>query len=138
MATPGTLDFELVTPYRQVLKSEADEVICPGVQGEFGVLPGHAPLLAVLKVGVLAFRRGTDWQYVAVTWGYCEVANDRVSVFAETAEPAAEIDPQAAVRARDEAETRIRGLEPGTQEHALAMTELEKALAQLQTVRWRD
>jgi F-type H+-transporting ATPase subunit epsilon len=138
MATPGRLDFELVTPYRQVLKTEADEVVCPGVQGEFGVLPGHAPLLAVLKIGVLGFRRGGDWQYVAVTWGYCEVANDRVSVFAEAADPAAEIDPQVAVRARDEAEARLKALEPGSEAHALAMTDLERALAQLQTVRWRD
>ncbi len=137
MATAGTLDFELVTPYRRVHHLDADEVICPGVQGEFGILPGHAPLLARLKPGVLGFRQGADWRYVALTWGLCEVANDRVSVLVTTADPAEEIDPQAAARARDAAEAKLKALEPGTQEHAEVMTEFEKALAQLQTVRWK-
>ncbi len=138
MAAPGKLDFELVTPYRRVQHLEADEVICPGVEGEFGVLPGHAPLLARLKPGVLGFRQGAEWRYVALTWGLCEVHNDQVSVLASAADPAEEIDPQAAVKARDAAEARLKALEPGSGEHALAMTELEKAMAQLQTVRWRD
>ncbi|HWP35092.1 MAG TPA: F0F1 ATP synthase subunit epsilon [Thermodesulfobacteriota bacterium] len=132
------LDFELVTPYRQVFRLEVDEVVCPGVEGEFGVLPGHAPLLAVLKIGVLGFRRGSEWRYVAIAWGYCEVANDRVSVMAETAEPAEEIDPARAAAARDQAEARLKALSPGTDEYAQAMTELEKALARLQTVAWRS
>lgn len=138
MAAPGKLDFELVTPYRRVHHLDADEVICPGVEGEFGVLPGHAPLLANLKPGVLGFRQGSDWRYVALTWGLCEVANDRVSVLVTTADPAEEIDPQAAARARDAAEAKLKALDPASDEHALAMTELEKALAQLQTVRWKD
>ncbi|HEX7128139.1 MAG TPA: ATP synthase F1 subunit epsilon [Thermodesulfobacteriota bacterium] len=138
MATPGKLDFELVTPYRRVHHLDADEVICPGVHGEFGVLPGHAPLLARLKPGVLGFRQGTEWRYVALTWGLCEVANDRVSVLVTTADPAEEIDPQAAARARDAAEAKLKALEPGSAEAAEAQTELEKALAQLQTVRWQD
>jgi F-type H+-transporting ATPase subunit epsilon len=132
------LQFELVTPYRQVLRLEADEVICPGIEGEFGVLSGHAPLLAVLKIGVLGFRRGADWRYVAIAWGYCEVANDRVSVMAETAEPAEEIDAARVAQERDRTEARLRELTPGTEEHAVAMTELEKALARLQTVAWKD
>lgn len=131
------LDFELVTPSRQVFRLQVDEVICPGIEGEFGVLPGHAPFLSVLKIGVLGFRRGTDWRYVAIAWGYCEVANDRVSVMAETAEPAEEIDPAAAAQERDRVEARLKELTPGTEEHALAMTELEKALARLQTVAWK-
>jgi F-type H+-transporting ATPase subunit epsilon len=136
-ATPGKLDFELVTPYRQVVRLPVDEVVCPGVEGEFGVLPGHAPLLAVLKIGVLGYRVGGGWRYAAIEWGYCEVASDRVSVMAQTAAPAEEIDAAAAMRARDEAEARIKAREPGTEEHALAMTDLEKALSLLQTARWK-
>jgi F-type H+-transporting ATPase subunit epsilon len=136
VATPGRLEFELVTPYRQVLRTDADEVICPGVQGEFGVLPGHAPLMAVLKIGVLGFRRGSDWRWVSVAWGYCEVANDRVTVLAETAETAEEITAEQATRAREDAEARVRALKPGTSEHDMALTDLEKAFARLQTLRY--
>jgi F-type H+-transporting ATPase subunit epsilon len=136
MATAGRLDFELVTPYRQVLRTEADEVVCPGLEGEFGVLPGHAPLMAVLKIGVLGVRRGADWRWVSVAWGYCEVATDRVTVLAETAEPAEEIRLDEVTRAREEAEARLRSLEPGTTEHEVAATDLERALARLQTIRY--
>jgi F-type H+-transporting ATPase subunit epsilon len=136
MATAGALDFEVVTPYRRVLRTAADEVICPGAEGEFGVLPGHAPLMAVLKIGVLGFRRGADWRWISVAWGYCEVANDRVTVLAETAETVEEITAEQVTRDREDAEARIRALEPGSEEHQTALTDLERAFARLQTLRY--
>ena len=74
------LKLELVTPYRLVLSQEVDEVTAPGTLGEFGVLPGHTPLLTTLKVGELTYRQGHDLFHVAVNWGYVEVENDVVTV----------------------------------------------------------
>jgi F-type H+-transporting ATPase subunit epsilon len=81
-----------------------DEVIAPGSEGEFGVLPGHTPFLTTLKVGMLSYREGADWHHLAVDWGYAEVGADRVIVLAEGADRAAEIDISEARQAKERAE----------------------------------
>jgi F-type H+-transporting ATPase subunit epsilon len=94
------LQLLVVTPERKVVESEADEVELPGSEGYLGVLPGHTPLLTLLKTGVLSFRRSGRSQAYAVSSGFAEIAGDRVSVLADSAESAGEIDATAAERER--------------------------------------
>jgi F-type H+-transporting ATPase subunit epsilon len=93
VAEKGKMLLEIVAPSRQVVRSErVDEVIAPGSEGEFGVLAGHTPFLTTLKVGVLSYREGSEWHYLAVDWGYAEVGPNRVIILAEGADRAADID----------------------------------------------
>jgi F-type H+-transporting ATPase subunit epsilon len=93
VAEKGKMLLEIVAPSRQVVRSEhVDEVIAPGSEGEFGVLPGHTPFLATLKVGMLSYREGSEWHHLAVEWGYAEVGPERVIILAEGADRASEID----------------------------------------------
>jgi F-type H+-transporting ATPase subunit epsilon len=93
VAEKGKMLLEIVAPSRQVVRSEhVDEVIAPGSEGEFGVLPGHTPFLATLKVGMLSYREGSAWHHLAVEWGYAEVGPDRVVILAEGADRADDID----------------------------------------------
>jgi F-type H+-transporting ATPase subunit epsilon len=89
MATPATLLLEIVTPDHALVREEVDEVQLPGAEGYFGILPGHAPLLAMLKVGELWYRIGARKQHVPLTGGFVEVLPDRVTVLAEVAESGA-------------------------------------------------
>jgi F-type H+-transporting ATPase subunit epsilon len=93
VAEKGKMLLEIVAPSRQVVRSErVDEVVAPGSEGEFGVLPGHMSYLTTLKVGMLSYREGTQWHYLAVDWGYAEVVSDHVTILAEGADLAADID----------------------------------------------
>ncbi|HSB33476.1 MAG TPA: F0F1 ATP synthase subunit epsilon [Nitrospirota bacterium] len=105
VAEKGKMLLEIVAPSRQVVRSErVDEVIAPGSEGEFGVLPGHTPFLTTLKVGMLSFREGAQWHHLAVEWGYAEVGPDRVVILAEGADRASEIDLTEARLAKERAE----------------------------------
>ncbi len=88
MAIPAKLLLEIVTPDRAVVREEVDEVQVPGAEGYLGVLPGHAPLLAMLKVGELWYRIGQQKQQVPIAGGFVEVLPDRVTVLAEVAQSA--------------------------------------------------
>ncbi len=105
MPLPDHLTLEIVTPERAVVSEQIDEVQIPGAEGSFGVLPGHTPLLATLQVGELWYRRGQETSYVAVSFGFAEVQPDRVTILAQIAESAEEID---VTRAKD-AERRAKG-----------------------------
>jgi F-type H+-transporting ATPase subunit epsilon len=117
--------LEIVTPERQVFSEEVDSVVCPGVEGELGVLPHHAPLLTTLGVGELRIRRGGEEEFFAIAGGFLQVRPDKVVVMAETADMAAEIDIERAQEARREAE---RALAEGFEEPA----DLARARASLQ------
>jgi F-type H+-transporting ATPase subunit epsilon len=105
VAEKGKMLLEIVAPSRQVLRSErVDEVIAPGSEGEFGVLPGHTPFLTTLKIGMLSYRENTEWHHLAVEWGYAEVGPDRVVILAEGADRASEIDISEARLAKERAE----------------------------------
>ena len=105
VAEKGKMLLEIVAPSRQVVRSErVDEVIAPGSEGEFGVLPGHTPFLTTLKVGMLSYREGAQWHHLAVEWGYAEVGPDRVVILAEGADRASEIDLSEARLAKERAE----------------------------------
>jgi F-type H+-transporting ATPase subunit epsilon len=88
MALPTKLTLEIVTPDRALVREEVDEVVVPGSQGEFGVLPGHTPLLSTLKVGELWYRQGQEKHYMAIAFGFVEVLPDRVTVLAQVGERA--------------------------------------------------
>jgi F-type H+-transporting ATPase subunit epsilon len=112
MALPTKLTLEIVTPDRALLREEVDEVVVPGSQGEFGVLPGHTPLLATLKIGELWYRQGQEKHYLAIAFGFVEVLPDRVTVLAQVGERAQEIDVQRAERAKQRAEQRLAQAQP--------------------------
>jgi F-type H+-transporting ATPase subunit epsilon len=127
--------FELATPTRMLVSAEADEVVAPGVEGYFGVLPGHAAFLTTLGPGEVTYRSGQTEHRVAVTGGFAEVRAERVIILAENAERPEEIDRERAERARQRAEMRLQGKSPdGSQEEvdfARALTALARALTRL-------
>ena len=123
----GRIQLEVVTPERQVLGTEVDEITAPGALGYFGVLPGHTPFLTTLGMGELGYRIGNQWEYLAITWGYAEVLPNKVTLLAQTAEMAEEIDIERAERAQRRAEERLR--EWSTQ---AADVDFERASAALQ------
>src|SRR5262245_18924298 len=95
------LHLEVVTPSRLLLKEQVDEVQVPGKNGYLGILPGHAPLITELQIGELSYRQDKVSHQLSVAWGYCEVLPDQVTVLAETAERAEEIDEQRALAAKE-------------------------------------
>jgi F-type H+-transporting ATPase subunit epsilon len=103
------LKLELATPTRLVVSGEADEVVVPGSEGAFGVLPGHAPLLSLVGTGEVMYRTGRTEHYLAVSGGFAEVGPDHVTILTETAERPEEIDRDRAERARQRAEQRMAG-----------------------------
>jgi F-type H+-transporting ATPase subunit epsilon len=106
-ALPAHLTLEIVTPDRSVVTEKVDEVEVPGFDGYFGVQPGHTPMLVMLKVGELWYRKGSETYYVAIAFGFAEVLPDRVTILAELAERPHEIDVARAEAARRKAEERI-------------------------------
>jgi F-type H+-transporting ATPase subunit epsilon len=111
-ALPTHLTLEIVTPDRSVVAERVDEVQIPGAEGYFGVLPGHTPLLAMLKAGELWFRKGTEKYYLSIAFGFAEVLPDRVTILAEVAERADDIDVARAEAAKRRAEERIAKSSP--------------------------
>ncbi len=104
----GKILLEVVTPEKQLLSQQVDEVIAPGSEGEFGVLPGHCYFLSTLRIGELHYRVGDHTSHMAILWGYAEVTPDRVTVMAEIAEKAEDIDVGRAQSAVEQAEQRLR------------------------------
>src|SRR5678816_2586534 len=102
------LQLQVVTPERLVVETEADEVQLPGSEGYLGILPGHAALITLLKPGVLSYRRSGRSEAFAVSSGFAEVLEDRVSVLADLAESGNEIDARAAEQERSKAEEEMK------------------------------
>ena len=107
MALPTKLLLEIVTPDRAVVREEVDEIQLPGFEGYFGVLPGHTPLLAALKVGELWYRIGQEKRFLAIAGGFVEVLPAHVTVLAQLAERAEDIDVARAEAARKRAGERL-------------------------------
>ena len=102
------LSLVVVTPESKVVETEADEVQLPGSEGYLGILPGHTPLITLLKTGVLSYRGAGRSGALAVSAGFAEIANDRVSVLADSAEDAGQIDAARAERERAKAEEEMK------------------------------
>jgi len=127
----GKIKLEIVTPEKTVVSEEVNEVVLPGIEGEFGVLYGHIPFLTALKIGVLTYKQGEKEEHLAVSWGYAEVTEDSVKVLAETAERATEIDLNRAKLAKEEAEKMLTAGKEDL-EHEEAKVRLEKAVIRAQ------
>jgi len=122
----GKILLEIVTPDKLLLSKEVDEVICPGADGEFGVLPGHCQFLSSLRVGELQYRIGDETSYMSIMWGFVDVTPKRVTVLAEVAEKAEDIDIERAQAKVLEAEAKVAA--GGSREVIeAALTSLEKA-----------
>lgn len=93
---PEKLHLDIVTPERRVVSRELDEVVLPGVEGSFGVLPGHAPMLTALSAGVAESKDGGKSEYFSISTGFVQVMPDKVTVLANTCERAEEIDAERA------------------------------------------
>ena len=131
MALPTSLTLEIVTPDRAVAFEEVDEVVIPGAEGYFGVLPGHTPLLSTLKVGQLAYRKDRETFYLSVAFGFAEVLPDRVTILADTAERAEDIDVARAEMKKRLAEEQLTR-PVADMDFERARISLIKALARLQ------
>jgi len=103
-----TFQLEIVTPEKMVVRDTAEEMQIPGKNGYLGILPGHAPLITELAVGEISYRSDGYTHHLAVAWGFAEVLPDRVTVLAETAERAEDIDLRRAREARQRAEERLK------------------------------
>jgi F-type H+-transporting ATPase subunit epsilon len=127
------LKLELATPTRLVVSGEADEVVVPGTEGSFGVLPGHAPLLSLLGTGEVMYRTGREEHYLAVSGGFAEVGPDHVTILTQTAEHPEEIDLARARAAGERAEQRLRAAAVEETDVDRAMSALARARVRLQT-----
>jgi F-type H+-transporting ATPase subunit epsilon len=125
------LTLEIATPMRLAVSEQVDEVVAPGVEGYFGVLPGHAPFLTTLGIGELTYRVGREEHHLALVGGFAEVRNDKVIVLADAAERPEEIDRARAERARERAERRLSGRAPDEVDFARAQAALMRALMRL-------
>jgi len=125
------MQLKLVTPERQLLDTEVEEVYAPGIAGEFGILPGHINFMTALTVGVMRYRSEGRDHYVAVSGGFAEVANDVVTILADAAEPANEIDAQRATSAADRARAALDRVAANTPEQFDIQSALSRALNRL-------
>ncbi len=132
MPIPNQLTLEIVAPDRPLIREQVDEVEVPGETGYLGVLPGHTPLLASLKVGELWYRKGTEKLHLAIAFGFAEILPDRVTILARFAETAEELDLERAEASLRRAEQRL-ATKPGTDiDYERARVALEKALTRIQ------
>lgn len=132
MALPAKLQLEIVTPDRSLVREEVDEVQVPGAEGYLGVLPGHTPLLATLKVGELWYRVGQEKNYLAIARGFAEVLPDRVTILAQIAERAEDVDLARAEAAKRRAEERLGNPPAQNFDFERARVALMKSLVRLQ------
>lgn len=127
------LKLEIVTPEKKVIDTEADSVTIPTVSGEVGLLPNHAPLISALKPGILSYSTRGGGERIAIAGGFVEVNHDRISVLADSAETADEVDADAARAQRDAAEKAIAAAAGQSVEETDAVREqLDAANARLQ------
>lgn len=125
------IKLEVVTPDKMLLSKDVDVVVATGTEGEFGVLYGHIPFLASLAVGELRFRDGNQTEYAAITGGFAEVTGKKVTILAEAAELAREIDVDRAGRARERAEQRLAQARTEALDYTRAEAALHRAMLRL-------
>ena len=107
MTLPTKIQLHIVSAERSLVNETVDEVEIPGAEGYFGVLPGHTPMLALLGAGELWYRQGAEKHYFSMAFGFAEVQPEQVTILAQIAERADEIDVARAEAARKRAEERL-------------------------------
>jgi F-type H+-transporting ATPase subunit epsilon len=131
---PQTIELQVVTPERHVLQETVQAIEIPGKEGYLGILPGHAPLITELGIGILAYRKESETRYLTVIQGYAEVLPDRVIVLAEISERAEEIDRERSRSARDRAQAELVKAGVGTPEWEQEKLAIERAAVRLEAV----
>lgn len=126
------LNLGIVTPEKKVLGETVDAVTIPTLSGEVGILTNHAPLISALKSGVLSYTRGGATERMVISGGFVEVSENKVSVLADTAERADEIDVEAARVEREAAEKSLGAWKGSEEEFEIEKERLERAQARLQ------
>lgn len=129
-----SLRIELVTPDKLVLSEDVEYVAVPGIEGEIGILSNHIPLLTALNIGHLYYKINGKNYYAFVGGGFAEVSANKVTVLAESAEKADEIDPSRAEKARERAEKRLASSDEGV-DRTRAEVALHRAISRLSLVR---
>ncbi|MBM3117971.1 MAG: F0F1 ATP synthase subunit epsilon [Chloroflexi bacterium] len=132
----ATLRLEIITAERQVFADDVNAVVAPGIEGELGILPHHAPLMTMLKPGELLIRKDGEETYLAVTGGFLEVRPDKVIILADACERAEEIDITRAEEAKRRAEERLKTHPPGV-DVGQAEAALRRALIRLKVAEHR-
>jgi F-type H+-transporting ATPase subunit epsilon len=132
MPLPTKLQLQIVSAERSLVNETVDEVVIPGADGYFGVLPGHTPLLALLGAGELWYRQGQDKTYMVIAFGFAEVQPDAVTILAQIAEKAEEIDTARAEAAKKRAEERLAVPSSVDMDAERARIALMKSLIRLQ------
>ena len=133
-----SIELIIVTPERQLLRETVTEVTLPGADGQLGILPGHAPLITELGIGELTFRSkgGAHSDPIAIISGFAEVLGERVTVLAETAERAGEIDVERAEKAKKRAEERLAAAQSDPNiDWGRAAIALQRSLIRIQVAR---
>ncbi|HEX6178961.1 MAG TPA: ATP synthase F1 subunit epsilon [Thermoanaerobaculia bacterium] len=128
---PNRINLTVVTRERKIVDAQVDEVILPATDGEIGVLPGHTPLLALLKIGELRYRTGNTVNKLVISWGFAEVLPDRVIVLAERGFLPGEIDRAAAEADRAAAEKELAYLSSHDPEFLVVEARLEESIAMI-------
>nr|MBF0222440.1 F0F1 ATP synthase subunit epsilon [Desulfobulbaceae bacterium] len=127
------IQLEVVTPTGPVVSEQVDIVTAPGIDGDFGVLANHAPLLSTIKIGAMSYKTDSSTVYLMVSGGFCEVSNNKITFLVESAERGRDIDVDRAMRAKERAEKRLA--EASRQQESLnsarAEASLQRALARL-------
>jgi F-type H+-transporting ATPase subunit epsilon len=123
------LTLDIVTPYGHVFTDEVDEIIASGSEGEFGILPEHIPFLTTLKIGILTYKKGSETGHFFVNWGYAEAGPDKVTILADSAEKAEDIDVERAKESMRLAEENAKKEEKF--ENAHEESALERAVARI-------
>jgi F-type H+-transporting ATPase subunit epsilon len=126
------IELQVVTPARHVLQETVQSVEIPGKEGYLGVLPGHAPLITELGIGILAYRKGAETRYLTIINGYAEVLPDRVIVLAELSERAEEIDIARTREAQERAQAALAKISSGDPDWQHASSALARAMVRLQ------
>src|SRR5271170_7341965 len=131
---PEAIELQIVTPQRHVLQETVQSVEIPGKEGYLGVLPGHAPLITELGIGILAYRKGSESRYLTIIEGFAEVLPDRVIVLAEVAERAEEIDVERSRAAHTRAQAELAKAGVGTEDWQREKLALDRALVRMQAI----
>ncbi len=126
------LTLSIVTPEKQLVSEEVDQVNVPGTEGDLGILHDHAPILTLLRSGQLSYEKEGETVVLVVSGGYLEVTDNRVTVLAETGEFLHEIDRERAERAQAEAEKRLGQADISEEEYVETQKKLFRAIARLE------
>lgn len=132
----SSIKLDVVTAERVVFSDEVDVIVAPGIEGQLGILPHHAPLMTILKPGELLVRKDGEEFSLVITGGFLEVRPDRVIVLADAAERVEEIDMARAEEAKRRAQEQLRERPPEV-DTARAQAALLRALARLEVVQRR-